>query len=61
MSANSDSKKDIIIKTSLKLDRKLYAEIKRLATVRGVSTASLINEAIKRFIEWEERNTEREK
>jgi len=58
----ASSKEGDFIKTSLKLDRGLYAQVKRLATMKGVSTATLINEAIRRLVEAEaERNTEREK
>lgn len=55
------SKEGNFIKTSLKLDRELYARVKRLATMKGVSAASLINEAMRRLLEEEEREIEKER
>ena len=53
-------RKEKNIKTSLTLDRDLYAEMKKLATMKGVSVSELINEALRLYIE-REKERKREK
>jgi len=48
------------IKTSIQINRELYAEIKKIATLRGLKVSEIIQEAIKEYVErerWQERKT----
>ena len=48
------------IKTSIQINRELYAEVKRIATLKGLRVSEIIQEALREYIQkerWQERKT----